>query len=238
MTNELDSTPSVSRTRIAPRPILGSGEAIALVLGATLFAAADLGRRIVLPDDQVTGVPDMVNRVTAHSGVWLALGAAVIVGSFAMLPGVLALVGRHDQGHPDPGWTSRGRLTLRVGGWLLVTGLVASVAHALAFYGMAAIDGTSGASMEAVIAMEDASNRYPLFVLVIVLFILGMALGPILVTWGMRRAGLLPIWVPVAALVFAVTGTLGGVVAGIVGLITAFVTFGMMGRALVETTTM
>ena len=95
---------------------------------------------------------------------------------------------------------------------------------------MAAIDGTSGAPMSAVTAMEDASNSYPLFVLVIIAFIAGMTLGPILLTWGLRRARLLPIWVPVAAVVFAVTGTVGGLPAGIVGLASAVVTFGMVAR--------
>lgn len=97
---------------------------------------------------------------------------------------------------------------------------------------MAAIDGTSGAPLGAVEAMENASNTYPLFVLVIIGFIVGMTLGPIVLTWGLRRAGAVPIWVPVAALVFAVTGTVGGAVAGVVGLVAAVATFGMIGRAL------
>lgn len=206
--------------------------ALALTAGAAVFAGADLGRRIVLPDDQVTGIPDMVHRVQAHAGLWLALGLAVTLGSMAMMPGILAVLRRASRplGADQP--TRRGHRVIAIGGVLVFGGLIASVAHALAFYGMAAIDGTSGAPMAAVTAMENASNSYPLFVLVIVLFIVGLTLGPIVLTWGLRRAGLVPIWVPVAALVFAVTGTLSGLAAGIAGVLAAVVTFGMIARTL------
>ncbi|HQV92474.1 MAG TPA: hypothetical protein PLA46_12885, partial [Phycicoccus sp.] len=75
---------------------------------------------------------------------------------------------------------------------------------------------------------------YPLFVLIIIAFIAGMTLGPIVLAWGLRRAGAVPIWVPVAALVFAVTGTLSGTIAGVVGLLAAVVTFGMIARTLIR----
>lgn len=213
--------------------------ALALTIGAGAFAAADLGRRLVLPDNEVTGIPDMVSRVQAHAGLWLALGLAVVIGSMAMMPGILSILRRsgrsaeaHGEAQEHP--RARGRATILVGGCLVFLGLVASVAHALAFYGMAAIDGTSGAPMAAVSAMEDASNSYPLFVLVIVLFIVGMTLGPIVLTWGLRRAGAVPIWVPVAALVFAVSGMLSGAAAGVVGLIAAIIAFGMIARTLMR----
>lgn len=206
-------------------PQLRTVNAAALVVGALGFAAGDLGRRLVLPDDEVTGIPDMVARVQAHPAVWLALGLAVLVGSFVMLPGAVALF------RVAPG---RGRRTVAIGAGLLVVGLVASVAHSLAFYGMAAIDGTSGAPMDAVAAMEDASNSYPLFWVVIVLFMAGMMLGPIVLTWGLRRARLVPIWVPVAAVVFAVTGTVGGLFAGVLGLVACVAVFTMVARALVR----
>lgn len=225
--------------------------AVALTAGAAAFAAGDLGRRIVLPDDQVTGIPDMVHRVEAHSGLWLALGLAVVIGSLAMMPGILAILRRPGsveehrrpsdhgtmiagpgaEGIVDVAAAPRGRRTVLIGGCLLFVGLVASVAHALAFYGMAAIDGTSGAPMDAVSAMEDASNSYPLFFLVIIAFIVGLTLGPILLAWGLRRAGTVPIWVPVAAVVFAVAGTVSGVAAGVVGLVAAVVSFGMIARS-------
>lgn len=225
MTTEafVTDTPPTTRSRMPLR-------AIGLVVGAVAFATADLGRRIVLPDGQVSGIPDMVRRVQAHSGLWLALGLAVVLGSVAMLPGILAAM----RASGDRSRAGRGRRTILIGGGLVFVGLVASVAHALAFYGMAAIDGTSGAPMPAVQAMEDASNSYPLFVLVIVAFIVGMALGPIVLTWGLRRAGAVPIWVPVAALVFAVTGTVSGPAAGVVGLIAAVLTFAMVARTIVR----
>lgn len=225
------TTPGSTRQR----PALTAG---ALLVGAIAFAAGDLGRRLVLPDDQVTGIPDMVHRVEAHSGAWLVLGLAVVLGSVAMMPGILAVLrlrsGLADAGPDSEPASGRGGRTILVGGVLTFLGLVASVAHALAFYGMAAIDGTSGASMDAVQAMEDASNRYPLFVLIIIVFIAGMTLGPIVLAWGLRRAGAVPIWVPVAALVFAVTGTLSGTIAGVVGLLAAVVTFGMIARTLIR----
>ncbi len=232
MDTETSTTTTASAAPRVDDPGSARTTALALLVGAIAFAAGDLGRRLVLPDDEVTGIPDMVRRVQAHSGLRLALGLAVTLGSLAMLPGILRIL-HHPQftaSIGDP--ATRGRRTIRVGAFLVALGLVASVAHALAFYGMAAIDGTSGAPMSAVTAMEDASNSYPLFVLVIIAFIAGMTLGPIVLTWGLRRARLLPIWVPVAAVVFAVTGTVGGLPAGIVGLASAVVTFGMVARML------
>jgi hypothetical protein len=43
-----------------------------------------------------------------------------------------------------------------------------------------------------------------------------MLLGPVLLTVGLRRAGAVPIWVPVLAVVFVVAGGVSGVAAGLV----------------------
>jgi len=47
-------------------------------------------------------------------------------------------------------------------------------------------------------------------------------------------AQLVPVWVPVAAVIFAVTGTLGGLAAGLVGLVSAVVVFGSIALALLH----
>jgi len=96
------------------------------------------------------------------------------LGSLVALPGVLALT-----------WVvrGRGRRTTAVGVGLVGLGLVASVAHALAFYGMAAIDGTSHASIDARSPpWRTRPNEHPLFVVAIVAFILGLTMGPIVLT--------------------------------------------------------
>lgn len=192
------------------------GWAVALVGGAVAFGVADLARRVVLPGNGTVGIADQVGRVAGHGGLWLLAGLLMVVGSMVMLPGVARVASSVD----GPG----ARLT-RIGGLVLGAGLVASVGHAVAFYGMAGIYPRSGVATSALQAVEDESNRYPLFILLIVLFAAGLFLGPILLAVGLRRAGRVPVWVPVAAVVFAVTGMVGGVPAGVVGLLAAVATF-------------
>ena len=79
MDTETSST-TASAARRVDYPGSAGTTALALLVGAIAFAAGDLGRRLVLPDDEVTGIPDMVRRVQAHSGLWLALGLAVTLG--------------------------------------------------------------------------------------------------------------------------------------------------------------
>lgn len=187
-----------------------------LIAGSLCFGTADLVRRLVLSDDAAARPDTMVAAVAAHPGVWLFAGSLALVAPVLMLPGVVALV---------RSVRSRGRVLAAIGGRLLTAGLLAALAHAVAFYGSVGVYPSSGLDASAVGAYDDATNRYPLLIAVIVVFVLGMALGPILLTIGLRRARRAAVWVPIAAVVFAVTGVVGGVAAGVVGLIAGAAAF-------------
>jgi hypothetical protein len=57
------------------------------------------------------------------------------------------------------------------------------------------------------------------------LFLIAFGLGPILLTVGLRRGGLVAVWVPVAAIVATVANFVGGMVAGGVQLAALALTF-------------
>ena len=176
-------------------------------------------RKLIVPSNEAVTAADLVGQVRLHPWAWLLAGLAMLIGSAVMLPGVAAL------------WRTvagRGRALTQAGALLLGVGLVASVGHALAFYGMAGIGADTDVPAATFQSIDDESNRYPLFLLVIVLFVVGTVVGTVLLAVGLRRARLVPVWVPVAAIVFALTGTLGGVASGVVGVLAAVATFGPM----------
>jgi hypothetical protein len=51
-------------------------------------------------------------------------------------------------------------------------------------------------------------------------FLIGFAVGPVLLTIGLRIARVVGVWVPLAAIVTAAAGFFGGTIAGVVQLIT------------------
>jgi hypothetical protein len=103
----------------------------------------------------------------------------------------------------DRGWG----LTF-TGGLLTAIGLAAGVGHLALFFGAPG-------------AHEDNADGTAL----LVIFLVGFAAGPIVLTIGLRRAKTVAVWVPVAAVVMAVANFVGGVPAGIVELIALVATF-------------
>jgi hypothetical protein len=194
-----------------------------LVLGSIAFAGADLLRRVVEPAkiDATT----LTAAVHDHAGAWAAAGLLAAAAAFLLLPGVLT-ARRTASG--------RGFAFTAIGSYVTTAGLLGSLLHAVGYYGMYGVYAKSGADTAAVQGIDKASDGYPVFGLGIALFMVGMLLGPILLTIGLRRASRVPVWVPLAALVFAVSGAVGGVPAGIVGLVAAVLTFGSVGMTLLR----
>lgn len=82
------------------------------------------------------------------------------------------------------------------------------------------------ATAQAVASADDSSV---ISTVLLVLFLIGFSLGPIVLTVGLRRARLVPVWSPVAAVVAAVANFVGGPVAGIVQVLALLATFGAVG---------
>jgi hypothetical protein len=104
----------------------------------------------------------------------------------------------------------------RARGWVLTftgclvtaIGLAAGVGHLALFFG-------------APHAQDDSAIGNVL----LIVFLIAFAAGPIVMTIGLRRAKIVAVWVPVAAIIMAVASFVGGVPAGIVQMIALVATF-------------
>jgi hypothetical protein len=196
--------------------------ALGLVLGPLCFTLGDTLRRVVDSSTNSSAV-ELAAKVADQPGVWLAAGLLSALAPLFFLPGIHALVA-----------TTRGRGShvVGVGGALVSVGLVASVGHAVAFYAPAALYGRAGTDAAAIKAFDKASEGYPLLVVLIIAFIAGMTIGVIALLVGLRRAGRIPVWAVVAGVVFAVAGSSGGVLMGLIGVATALAAFVPAARSL------
>ncbi len=207
----------------SPQPRTLRVAAAGLVLGALLFTVGDLLRRYVVPSGTPSPV-DITAAVDRHGSAWLVAGLLSVAASFCLVLGVVGLI-----------TTARGRgsrLTI-VGGAMVGVGAMASVGHAVAFYAPYALYARAGTSAGELTALDRASEAYPMLVVLIVLFIVGLMLGTIVLFIGLRRARRVPIWSVVAAVVFVASGSTGGVGAGILGVVAALAAFVPAARSLV-----
>jgi hypothetical protein len=201
--------------------------AAGLLVGALFFSLGDLLRRTV---DSSTGSSSIAITASVHDhpGVWLAAGILSALAPVFFVPGICALVA-----------TTRGRgsRVVALGGALAVLGLVASAGHAVAYYAPFALYGRADTDAATIKALDHASESYPMLVALIIAFIVGITIGMITLLVGLRRARRVPVWAPLAAVVFAVAGSSGGVAMGMLGIAAALATFLPAARALVVPTT-
>jgi hypothetical protein len=200
--------------------------AAALLVGALLLSLGDLLRRTV--DSSTGSSPTAIaSAVHDHPGVWLAAGVLSALAPVLFIPGICALVA-----------TTRGRgsRVVAVGGALAVLGLVASAGHAVAYYAPFALYGRADTDATTIKALDDASESYPMLVALIIAFIVGITIGTITLLVGLRRARRVPVWAPIAAVVFAVAGSSGGVVMGVLGTVAALTAFLPAARSLLVPT--
>lgn len=177
-----------------------------MLLGAASLVAGNLLMLANQPaDDTFSATFDVVS---GRPGMWLAASVLALAGPIVWLPGVLACPSA------APG---RGRSLSVAGSLLLFTGLTAGVGHFALFFGVlgaAAGGGLSAGSTQALVMAEDG---YRLGTILLVVFLAGLVLGTLLLAFGLRVARAVPVWVPVAAAVFAVTNFLGGTAATLIG---------------------
>lgn len=187
-----------------------------LVLGALTFSGGDVLRRAIEP--AVPSTASTTAAVAGHQGLWALAGALELVSALLLVVGAIAAMSLV---------RDRGRALSGVGATLVAVGAIASTGHTIGYYGTFAAYAQSGLDTAALERL--ASTTDTLGGITIGLFMLGMLLGPILLTVGLRRAGAVPVWVPVVAVVFVVAGAVSGVAAGVVGLIAGVVSLGFVG---------
>lgn len=187
-----------------------------MVLGVGSLIASTILQWFMQPSDPAA-TPIVVAQ--QNPTLWLVVGLLGVLGPLVWVAGIVSitLLVR------TRGWT----LTT-VGGYLTGAGLIAGVGHLALFFGLmtdaarAGLDAKTGMSL---LGADDASFLSPAL---LYCFLIGFSLGPILLTIGLRRAKLLAVWVPVAAIIMVVASFVGGVPAGIVQLIALVATFGPM----------
>jgi hypothetical protein len=117
---------------------------------------------------------------------WWAIGLTAVFGPLVWLAGIPAATSAG---------TGRGATVRLVGGLLTGAGLAAAVGHLALVFGLAA----------------DS----PVGDVLLIVFLVGFSVGPIVLTVGMRMARVVAVWVPVAAVVTAVASFVGGPIAGV-----------------------
>jgi hypothetical protein len=202
---------------LTPRSAAGAS----LLLGVAAFSTGDLLRRSVEP--AVASTASLTAAVSDHSGTWLAAGMLELLSAF-LLVGALGAARLVRQ---------RGVVLTRIGAWLLAAGAIASTGHTIGYFGTYAAYADSGLDADALSSLAKSPDV--LGGTVIAVFMLGLLLGPVLLTIGLRRAALVPIWVPVVAVVFVVAGAVSGLAAGVVGLIAGLASLGYVGVAVLRT---
>jgi hypothetical protein len=192
-----------------------------LVLGAVSFSAGDVLRRLVEPATPT--VATTTAAVAEQPGTWLAAGTLELLSALLLVVGAVAAVSLA---------ASRGRVVTGVGACLLAAGAIASTGHTIGYYGTYAAYADSGLGANTLARLDGTTDA--LGGVAIAMFMLGMLLGPVLLTAGLRRAGAVSVWVPVLAVVFVVAGAVSGVPAGLVGLVAGLGSLGYVGLTLLR----
>ena len=110
----------------------------------------------------------VVAAVQQHPGLWLAAALSSVAGSALVLPGLLALTTRI---------TGRRSWLTTLGGYLFAVGWVASVAHAVGFFGLYALYARTGIDPRVAHVLDQDADRYPLLAIAIGLFMVGKPLA-------------------------------------------------------------
>lgn len=185
----------------------------ALTVGPLSLVVATVIQWLIHPATPSSTIFDMI---AENRTIWTIVGLISVLGPLCWLAGLPAIIasvrGR--------GWT----LTT-VGGYLTAVGLAAAIGHLASYFAVYGVGASSGLDGDGLQALERAISQDVLSNLLLVLFLAFFSVGPILMTVGLRRAKLVAVWVPVAAIVMTVANFAGGVPAGIVQLCALVLTF-------------
>jgi hypothetical protein len=198
--------------------------AAALVAGALLFSLGDVLRRAVEPAGAASAAATTA-AVASHQAAWTAAASLQVLSAFFLVAGACTAFGST---------RGRGARTTDIGACLVGAGAIASVGHAVAFYTPYSLFARAGTPEAALTAIDDASERLPVLALLVLTFMVGLMVGTLVLAVGTWRARRAPAWVLVPAVAFVAAGATSGTAAGLVGLVAAVVTFGLVARAIVR----
>jgi hypothetical protein len=187
---------------------------LGMTLGVLSLVAATILQWVVQPSDP-SGTP--LDLAKEDPGIWLVVGLLGVLGPLVWVAGIVAVTMIH---------RSRWWQVTTIGGYLTGGGLVAGVGHLALFFGLITDAAGAGVDSDTGMALLGADDGSVLSNVLLYGFLVGFSLGPILLTVGLRLAKLVPVWVPVAAIVMVVANLIGGIPAGIVQLLAVLATFG------------
>lgn len=186
---------------------------IGMALGAASLIAATVIQWVVQAGAP-SGTPIDIARESP--GIWLVTGLLAVLGPLAWTGGIVSVTMLV---------RSKGWPVATIGGYLTAAGLIAGVGHLALFFGLIADAAGAGLDTDAGRALLQADDASVLSNVLLYGFLVGFSVGPILLATGLRLAKLVPVWVPVAAIIMVVANLVGGIPAGIAQMIAVIATF-------------
>lgn len=186
-------------------------------IGAAGLIIGSASLMITTPLQWVLGSgSDPTGAITAHPAMWRLTSLLGVVGPACWIFGIVALTGLV---------RSRGWVLTTLGGAITTIALAAGVGHLGGYFALLGDLAGAGADATTTTAVLTADNANAASNTLLLIFLAGFTLGPIVLTIGLRRARLVPVWVPVTAVIAGVANFVGGPIAGIVQLIALAATY-------------
>lgn len=179
----------------------------ALIIGPLSLIVGNIIQWLLSPSGAAPTATDVALQFPA---AWLIIGLLGVFGPMAWLAGIPAAVSLA----PD-----RGAVLTRVGGLVTGAGLAAGIGHVALYFGLYGTLARAGLTREDLASLGSAADAETLGTVLLLAFLVCFSLGPILLAIGLRIAGVVPVWVPVAAVLTAAANLFGGPVAGVVQLV-------------------
>lgn len=188
--------------------------AVGIALGLASFVATTIIQWVLQADS-----PTPADAVHGHPVAWVAASILAVLGPLVWAIGVAVVTAQVRE---------RGWVLTTIGGLVTTVGMIAGVGHLALYFGLFGDLAMSGIDDDAMQAVAGADDGSVVSTVLLVMFLIGFSLGPIVLTVGLRRARRIPVWIPVAAIVAAVANFVGGPVAGIVQVCALALTFAPM----------
>jgi len=186
-------------------------------IGAVGTALGLLSLMITTPLQWVLGSgADPTAGIAAHPTMWRITSLLGVFGPAVWIAGIVVLTGIV---------RARGWTLTTLGGIVTALALAAGVGHLGGYFALLGDLAHSGADTSTATALLTADGANLASTALLIVFLVGFTLGPIVLTIGLRRARLVPIWLPVAAVIAGVANFVGGPIAGTVQLIALALTY-------------
>jgi len=205
-----------------PSPLYRFGAVAALTLGTLSLVITNILQWTLQPSGGDVGPTSVAAQ---FPGQWLLVGMLSVFGSLVWLAGLPPTVALA---------SGRGSVVAGLGGALTGVGLAAGIGHLALFFGLGSTLVASGLAAGDLQAVSRAADADVLSTCLLVVFLVGFALGPIVLTVGLRMAHLVGVWVPIAAVVAAVANFVPSPIAGVAQLVAIVAVWGAVSVALVR----